>query len=147
MSSETASFGSATPAGSGPALSVVAPLYNESQNVRPLVEWILQALTSFGESFEIILVDDGSRDATWNEVLAVTADSRVHGLRLGRNVGQTAAMMAGFDHARGAVIVSLDGDLQNDPRDIPALVAKLDGGNAARTSCCFAKCLPGWPIG
>jgi glycosyltransferase involved in cell wall biosynthesis len=128
MSSETASFGSATPAGSGPALSVVAPLYNESQNVRPLVEWILQALTSFGESFEIILVDDGSRDATWNEVLAVTADSRVHGLRLGRNVGQTAAMMAGFDHARGAVIVSLDGDLQNDPRDIPALVAKLDEG-------------------
>jgi glycosyltransferase involved in cell wall biosynthesis len=128
MSSETASFGLATPAGSGPALSVVAPLYNESQNVRPLVEWILQALTSFGESFEIILVDDGSRDATWNEVLAVTADSRVHGLRLGRNVGQTAAMMAGFDHARGAVVVSLDGDLQNDPRDIPALVSKLDEG-------------------
>jgi glycosyltransferase involved in cell wall biosynthesis len=128
MSSETASFGLATPAGSGPALSVVAPLYNESQNVRPLVEWILQALTSFGESFEIILVDDGSRDTTWNEVLAVTADSRVHGLRLGRNVGQTAAMMAGFDHARGAVIVSLDGDLQNDPRDIPALVSKLDEG-------------------
>jgi glycosyltransferase involved in cell wall biosynthesis len=128
MSSETASFGLATPAGSGPALSVVAPLYNESQNVRPLVEWILQALTSFGESFEIILVDDGSRDTTWNEVLAVAADSRVHGLRLGRNVGQTAAMMAGFDHARGAVIVSLDGDLQNDPRDIPALVSKLDEG-------------------
>ncbi len=128
MSSETASFGLPTPAGSGPALSVVAPLYNESQNVRPLVEWILQALSSFGESFEIILVDDGSRDTTWNEVLAVTADSRVHGLRLGRNVGQTAAMMAGFDHARGAVIVSLDGDLQNDPRDIPALVSKLDEG-------------------
>ena len=128
MSSETASFGLATPAGSGPALSVVAPLYNESQNVRPLVEWILQALLSFGESFEIILVDDGSRDETWNEVLAVAADPRVHGLRLGRNVGQTAAMMAGFDHARGAVIVSLDGDLQNDPRDIPALVSKLDEG-------------------
>jgi glycosyltransferase involved in cell wall biosynthesis len=128
MSSETASFSLATPAASGPVLSVVAPLYNESQNVRPLVEWILQALTSFGESFEIILVDDGSRDETWNEVLAVATDPRVHGLRLGRNVGQTAAMMAGFDHARGEVIVSLDGDLQNDPRDIPALVSKLDEG-------------------
>jgi glycosyltransferase involved in cell wall biosynthesis len=119
---------SATPPGSGPALSVVAPLYNESQNVRPLVEWILQALESFGAKFEIILVDDGSRDGTWKEVLAAASDPRVHGLRLGRNVGQTAAMMAGFDHARGNVIVSLDGDLQNDPRDIPALVSKLDEG-------------------
>ncbi len=111
-----------------PALSVVAPLYNESQNVRPLVEWILQALETYHGSFEIILVDDGSRDGTWAEVRAAAADSRVRGLRLGANVGQTAAMMAGFDHARGEVIVSLDGDLQNDPRDIPALVAKLDEG-------------------
>jgi glycosyltransferase involved in cell wall biosynthesis len=128
MRSETVSFAAASPSGSGPALSVVAPLYNESQNVRPLVEWILEALESFGKAFEIILVDDGSRDETWNEVLAAAADPRVHGLRLGRNVGQTAAMMAGFDHARGDVIVSLDGDLQNDPRDIPALVSKLDEG-------------------
>ena len=115
--------------GSAPGLSVVAPLYNESQNVRPLVEWILQALVAYPETFEIILVDDGSRDETWKEVLAcAAADQHVHGLRLGRNVGQTAAMMAGFDHARGKVIVSLDGDLQNDPRDIPALVSKLDEG-------------------
>jgi glycosyltransferase involved in cell wall biosynthesis len=111
-----------------PALSIVAPLYDESENVRPLVDWILQALESYGGSFEIILVDDGSRDDTWSQVLAVAADPRVKGLRLGRNVGQTAAMMAGFDHARGEVIVSLDGDLQNDPRDIPALIAKLDEG-------------------
>jgi glycosyltransferase involved in cell wall biosynthesis len=111
-----------------PGLSVVAPLYNESQNVRPLVDWILQALEGYDGSYEIILVDDGSRDGTWGEVRAVTADPRVRGLRLGANVGQTAAMMAGFDHARGEVIVSLDGDLQNDPRDIPALVAKLDEG-------------------
>jgi len=113
---------------SEPALSVVAPLYNESQNVRPLVEWILQALESYPRSFEIILVDDGSRDGTWGEVRAAATDPRVRGLRLGANVGQTAAMMAGFDNAQGAVIVSLDGDLQNDPRDIPALVAKLDEG-------------------
>ena len=112
-----------------PALSVVAPLYNEAQNVRPLVEWILQALETYEGSYEIILVDDGSRDGTWGEVrAAAAADPRVVGLRLGANVGQTAAMMAGFDHARSEVIVSLDGDLQNDPRDIPALVAKLDEG-------------------
>jgi glycosyltransferase involved in cell wall biosynthesis len=96
--------------------------------VQPLVEWIGQALDSYRGSFEIILVDDGSRDETWSQVLAVAADPRVRGLRLGRNVGQTAAMMAGFDHAQGSVIVSLDGDLQNDPRDIPALISKLDEG-------------------
>jgi glycosyltransferase involved in cell wall biosynthesis len=111
-----------------PALSVVAPLYNESENVRPLVDWILQALESSGRSFEIVLVDDGSQDETWSQVRTVAADPRVKGLRLGRNVGQTAAMMAGFDHARGNVVVSLDGDLQNDPRDIPALISKLDEG-------------------
>ena len=77
----------------------------------------------------MILVDDGSRDDTWAQIVRRRRpDPRVRGLRLGRNVGQTAAMMAGFDHARGRVVVSLDGDLQNDPRDIPALVAKLDEG-------------------
>jgi glycosyltransferase involved in cell wall biosynthesis len=111
-----------------PDLSIVAPLYDESPNVRPLVDWIFQALESYPGSFEIILVDDGSRDDTWSQIRAVASDARVQGLRLGRNVGQTAAMMAGFDHARGGVIVSLDGDLQNDPRDIPALIAKLDEG-------------------
>ena len=119
----------ASTAGNAPTLSVVAPLYNEHQNVRPLVDWILQALGSYPGTFEIILVDDGSRDGTWTEVIAAAAaNQRVHGLRLGANVGQTAAMMAGFDNARGQVIVSLDGDLQNDPRDIPALVSKLDEG-------------------
>jgi glycosyltransferase involved in cell wall biosynthesis len=112
----------------GPDLSIVAPLYDESQNVRPLVDWILQALASYPGTFEVILVDDGSRDDTWEQVRSAAIDQRVRGLRLGRNVGQTAAMMAGFDHARGDVIVSLDGDLQNDPRDIPALLAKLDEG-------------------
>ena len=112
-----------------PELSVVAPLYNESENVPPLVDWILEALAAYPGSYEIILVDDGSRDGTWTRIAeAAAAHPRVHGLRLGRNVGQTAAMMAGFDHARGRVIVSLDGDLQNDPRDIPMLVAKLDEG-------------------
>jgi len=114
--------------GSTPDLSVVAPLYNEAENVRPLGEWIFQALEGYPGGFEIILVDDGSRDGTWEEITSLATDPRVHGLRLGMNVGQTAAMMAGFDHARGRVVVSLDGDLQNDPRDIPALVAKLAEG-------------------
>src|SRR3954451_6023022 len=117
-----------TPQDTAPVLSVVAPLYNESQNVRPLVEWVLEALEAYPHPFEILLVDDGSRDDTWTQVRAAAADPRVRRLRLGRNVGQTAAMMAGFDHARGEVVVSLDGDLQNDPRDIPALIAKLDEG-------------------
>jgi glycosyltransferase involved in cell wall biosynthesis len=111
-----------------PELSVVAPLFNESANVKPLAEWIFEALREYPSSYEVILVDDGSQDDTWAQVAAVAEDPRVRGLRLGRNVGQTAAMMAGFDHARGRVIVSLDGDLQNDPRDIPALVAKLGEG-------------------
>jgi glycosyltransferase involved in cell wall biosynthesis len=115
------------PLGQEPTLSVVAPLFNESQNVRPLVEWIRQALESYEGSYEVILVDDGSRDDTWAQVCAV-AGPQVRGLRLGRNVGQTAAMMAGFDHALGRVVVSLDGDLQNDPRDIPGLIAKLEEG-------------------
>jgi glycosyltransferase involved in cell wall biosynthesis len=116
------------PSASSPELSVVAPLFNESQNVQPLVDWILQALESFDGTFEIILVDDGSQDDTWERIRIAAGDARVLGLRLGRNVGQTAAMMAGFDHARGRTVVSLDGDLQNDPRDIPALIAKLDEG-------------------
>jgi glycosyltransferase involved in cell wall biosynthesis len=112
-----------------PQLSVVAPLYNESENVQPLVDWILEALGTYPGTYEVILVDDGSRDDTWERIAATAAaHPPVHGLRLGRNVGQTAAMMAGFDHARGRVVVSLDGDLQNDPRDIPMLVAKLDEG-------------------
>jgi len=112
-----------------PELSVVAPLYNESQNVQPLVDWILEALAGHAGSYEVILVDDGSRDDTWERIAhAASVHPQVHGLRLGRNVGQTAAMMAGFDHARGQVVVSLDGDLQNDPRDIPMMVAKLDEG-------------------
>ena len=117
-----------SPGPGSPDLSVVAPLFNESENVRPLVDWILQALETYAGVFEVILVDDGSRDDTWTQIRAAAADPRVRGLRLGRNVGQTAAMMAGFDHARGRVVVSLDGDLQNDPRDIPALIAKLDEG-------------------
>ena len=110
-------------------LSVVAPLYNESQNVGPLVEWILEALGPYPGTFEVILVDDGSRDDTWHRVAAASAaNPRVRGIALGRNVGQTAAMMAGVDYAEGHIIIPMDGDMQNDPEDIPRLLAKLEQG-------------------
>lgn len=109
-------------------LSVVAPLYNESANVAPLVDSILGALSGTAWDFEVVLVDDGSTDDTWERIRAAAASPRVRGIRLARNVGQTAAMMAGLDHALGATVVSMDGDLQNDPMDIPTIVPALEDG-------------------
>lgn len=111
-----------------PALSVVVPLYNEEESVRPLVEAVRDAL---GEAppWELVLVDDGSRDRTAQVAAELAqADERIRLVQLARNYGQTQAMQAGFDAARGRIVVSMDGDLQNDPRDIPALVAKLEEG-------------------
>jgi glycosyltransferase involved in cell wall biosynthesis len=109
-------------------VSVVVPLYNEEESVPPLVDAVREALADI-PSWELILVDDGSRDATAAVAGALArADARVRLLRLARNYGQTQAMQAGFDHARAPVVVSMDGDLQNDPRDIPALVATLEQG-------------------
>ncbi len=111
-----------------PALSVVVPLYNEEDNVRPLVEAVREAL---GEAppWELVLVDDGSRDRTAQVAAEVgRGDERIRLVQLARNYGQTQAMQAGFDAARGRIVVSMDGDLQNDPHDIPALVAKLEEG-------------------
>lgn len=115
------------PAGST-ELSVVVPLYNEQESVPPLVAAVRDALAHHA-SWELVLVDDGSRDETAAvaERLA-EADGRVRLVRLARNYGQTQAMQAGFDHARGEVVVSMDGDLQNDPLDIPLLLARLDEG-------------------
>ena len=110
-------------------LSVVVPLFNEADSVRPLVEAVRASLSTGIRRWELILVDDGSSDSTalLAEELAAS-DPRVRVLRLARNYGQTGAMQAGFDHARGSVIVSLDGDLQNDPGDIPRLIEKLNEG-------------------
>ena len=110
-------------------VSVVVPLYNEAGNVQDLHRELTASLTRLGRPFEILLVDDGSRDGTTEAVLDLEAhDPRVRAIVLRRNFGQTAAFSAGFDHARGEVVVTSDGDLQNDPADIPALVAKLDEG-------------------
>ena len=112
-----------------PEISVVVPLFNEEENVEPLFDALTVTLAGLGRAYEIVLVDDGSSDATEKRLSALAArDSRVRPLRLRRNFGQTAAFSAGFDHARGDVVVTLDGDLQFDPADIPALLARLDQG-------------------
>lgn len=111
-----------------PTLSIVVPLYNEEESLPPLVEAVRSALSDY-DGWELVLVDDGSRDATVAIAAELAAaDDRLRLVPLARNYGQTAAMQAGFDHARGGVVVSMDGDLQNDPVDIPRLVAKLEEG-------------------
>lgn len=108
-------------------LSVVVPLKDERDNVRPLVCRVRDALHASGP-WELVLVDDGSTDGTFAELEAAAVDPRVKVVRLRRNVGQAAATQAGLDAASGTVIVTMDGDLQNDPADIPLLLAKLDEG-------------------
>jgi glycosyltransferase involved in cell wall biosynthesis len=108
---------------------VVVPLYNEEESLPHLVEQLLAALRPSGERFELVLVNDGSSDRTAEVLERLSRDiPELVGVLLRKNYGQTAAMAAGFDVAQGEVIVSLDGDLQNDPADIPMLLAKLREG-------------------
>ncbi len=110
-------------------ISVVIPVYNERESVRPLVEALHAALTPMRRSFEIVLVDDGSTDGTWEALRELRAKyPHLHLIQFRRNYGQTAAMSAGFRESRGAIVVTLDADMQNDPADIPALVARIDAG-------------------
>ena len=113
------------------ALSIIVPLYNEEANVGPMYDAIRAAVADLRARVEIVFVDDGSRDRTFEvaEVLPRDQDN-VH-LRLvkfRRNYGQTAAMAAGIEHARGAILITMDGDLQNDPADIPLFLEKIDEG-------------------
>jgi glycosyltransferase involved in cell wall biosynthesis len=109
------------------AISVVIPVYNEELNVDELHQRIAGVLT--GDDVEFLFVDDGSSDSTPARLAALAVnDPRVRVIRFRRNYGQTAALSAGIDHARGAIIVPMDGDLQNDPADVPRLLAKLDEG-------------------
>jgi len=110
-------------------LSVVIPVYNESPNLGPLYEELTTTLSEWGRPYELIFVDDGSGDDTYDVLKGLHArDPRVQVVRFRRNFGQTAAFSAGFAHARGSIIVTSDGDRQNDPRDIPALVEQLEQG-------------------
>lgn len=117
------------PARRRPALSVVVPVYNEEQNVSLLYERIRRTCDALQASFEIVFVDDGSRDRTFALLEEIhRQDAHVRVVRFRRNYGQTAAMVAGFRMSRGRVVVSMDGDLQNDPADIPLLLETLDKG-------------------
>lgn len=112
-----------------PWISVVIPVYNEKENLSVLNSSLLSVLKTVGRPFEVIYVDDGSRDETFSDLKMICAQSLyLKAIRLRRNFGQTAAMSAGFDHAKGEIIVAMDGDLQNDPADIPRLLSKLEEG-------------------
>ena len=112
-----------------PEISVVIPVRNEAPGLRELHRELTSTLSAWGRSYELIFVDDGSTDESFDILARLqAADPRVRVIRFRRNFGQTAAFAAGFDHARGRVIVTSDGDLQNDPRDIPHMVETLDRG-------------------
>lgn len=112
-----------------PYLSIVVPLYNEEESVDKLVARILEAASRFEFAYETILVDDGSTDGTWKNIERLKESvANLRGIKFRRNFGQTAAMVAGFEQASGEVIVTMDGDLQNDPNDIPLLLSKMDEG-------------------
>lgn len=114
---------------SAPAVSVVIPVYNEEESVDLLCEKLHASLSRIGRTYELILVDDGSSDRTWELLTAATKHiPHLRVIRFRRNFGQTAAMSAGFHAARGDVVVTLDADLQNDPADIPKLLERIDAG-------------------
>ncbi|NOX61932.1 MAG: glycosyltransferase family 2 protein [Chloroflexi bacterium] len=110
-------------------ISVVIPLYNEEESIDELYRQLTAVLEDYGRSYEVIVVDDGSRDRSFERLQAIhKRDPRWRIVRFRRNFGQTAAFAAGFDMARGDVVVTIDADLQNDPADIPRLMAKIDEG-------------------
>ena len=112
-----------------PDISIVIPVFNEAENLEELRGELAEALEKTGRAFEVIFIDDGSTDASWTVLKNFQQkDGRVKLIRLRKNFGQTAALAAGFDHAQGEIIVSLDADLQNDPNDIPLLIRKIDEG-------------------
>jgi glycosyltransferase involved in cell wall biosynthesis len=133
-------------------LTIIVPVYNEAESVGPLAAAIQDALHGWSDDWELLFVDDGSTDDTAAAVLSGrSTDSRIRLIRLARNFGQSAAMQAGFDHARGDLIATMDGDLQNDPRDIPALLAKLEQGcdlvagyRVQRQDFLISRRIPSW---
>jgi hypothetical protein len=112
-----------------PRLSVIVPLYNEEESIRPLYAAIVQALGDIGCTFEMVFVDDGSQDNTAEIARQIARfDSRLRLVKFRRNYGQTPAMAAGIEHARGEILVTMDGDLQNDPADIKLLLEQIEAG-------------------
>ena len=112
-----------------PKYSIVVPFHNEEENVTTLYDRVKLVMEQVGESFEMVFVDDGSRDRTYRLLEEIAAvDSRVLVIKLRRNFGQTSALAAGFDHAQGDMLLAMDGDLQHDPEEIPNFLARLEEG-------------------
>jgi len=112
-----------------PGVSVVVPAYNEAETIDGMYRQLTAVMTAEGESFEILFIDDGSTDATWERISALSAeDARVLGIRHRRNFGKATALANGFDYARGEIVVITDADMQYDPADIPRLIEKVRGG-------------------
>ncbi len=126
---QLASLHKRSPHGDSTDISIVAPAYNEEGNLQPLHDRLIAALGPLGRAFEIIYVDDGSTDDTFDQLCEIVrTDRRAEVIKLRRRFGQTAALAAGIDAAQGEVIVLIDADLQNDPADIPRLIGLLDQG-------------------
>jgi glycosyltransferase involved in cell wall biosynthesis len=135
------------------SISIVIPVYNEVDNVEPLVQALGAAIDATGREAEVLLIDDGSTDGTVQKLEEIPArDPRFRIIVFRRNFGQTAAMSAGFDHARGDVIVAMDGDLQNDPADLELLVSKIEnegydivsGWRKSRKDALISRKIPSW---
>ncbi len=110
-------------------ISVIIPVYNEQQCLQALCKRLESTLGQNGQSYEVLLIDDGSQDGSWEEMVRINRQNkRFRIIKLRRNFGQTAAMSAGFDYCRGAVAITLDADLQNEPEDIPKLIAEINKG-------------------
>jgi glycosyltransferase involved in cell wall biosynthesis len=128
------------PGGPGPSplpeISLVIPVYNEEPNLPPLAGEIRRTMQALGRPYEVLLVDDGSTDGSLAAMIRLASqDPAVRVIRQARNAGQSAALDAGFRHARGTIVVTLDADLQNDPADIPLLLARLEGGGESGGAC------------
>ncbi len=109
--------------------SIVVPFHNEEDNVTELYDRLKAVMENTGETFELVFVDDGSHDRTFPLLREIASiDSRVTVVKLRRNFGQTSALAAGFDHARGEYVIAMDGDLQHDPNDIPLFLEKIAQG-------------------
>lgn len=135
-----------------PELSVIIPVFNEEESLDLLYSKLGHSLDSLGRTWELILIDDGSKDRSWDILQAIAAkDQRVRCVRFVRNFGQTAALAAGIDFATGSIIIPMDADLQNDPADIINLLSKLDEGfdvvsgwRKQRQDELFTRLIPSW---
>ncbi len=133
------------PGGPGPStlpeISLVIPVFNEEANLPPLAEEIRQTMHQLGRPYEVLLVDDGSTDGSLAAMIRLASqDPALRVIRQARNSGQSAALDAGFRHARGGIVVTLDADLQNDPADIPRLLARLEDDGSEAGGACDVVC-------